>query len=209
MINLSSRFLVLLTCFWMLNLSPVKADSPLTSTGFWEAYQKERIIKYARAKGKMNKKIAKFLMKPEVSMGLKAAVCNSLGWNFDGQKNALFFLNLLVEEYHFSMDKIDWNKLSADELACYGYLLAMDDYFHPGNGLQAMNLALEKNGKSLAIQMLVALVKSQIAFDEDWCAVYTVVQSVNENKSLDADLNETAREIIMEYIRLYQDSCSK
>ena len=184
------------------------ADSPLTSTGFWIAYQDEKIVKYARFEGKMNRKIAKFLMDKNEIMGLKAAVCNALGWKFEGQNNAFLFLKYLSAEYNFKEERIEWDLLSADELACYGYLVSMDDYFNPAQGITTLNLAIKKNSNSKTIKILHALVKAQIAFESDWCAVFTLMNEVINDHLLVNDLNDAAIKIITDYISLYKSSCS-
>ncbi len=194
----------ILLCF---SLLLAKADSPLTSTEFWRAYKNESIIQYTKDVGVMDKKIAKFLMDEKNNIGLKVAVCNVLSWNIDGQNNANLLFAFISKKYHFKPEHEDLDRLNAGELACMGYLTAMDDYFSPQKGLPYLEMAVEKERTSLAIQIVNALVEAQVAFESDWCAVFTLVHEVSIDDHLKADFLHEAEDIIMEYINLYEENC--
>lgn len=185
------------------------ADSPLTSTYFAENYAEDhKLVNYAAEQKSLDKKIAKFLLKKNKSLDLKLAVINAMGWNFNGTDNAEIFLGYLSKKYKTEILLDDPStQLTGAELICLGYITAMSDYFHPQRALPALEKGLRKLPNSLAANMVTALVKAQIAMENDWCKVWKVVDAVVQNSSLEQDFKATAIETIMEYINLYQSEC--
>lgn len=186
-----------------------KADSPLTSTNFAKAYENNKIVKYAAEAGEIDAKIAKFLLNEKKPIAVKAAVANALGWDMNGKKNARIYTVHLRKKYGFGANEFEMEKVSAADLMLLGYLTALDDYFNPSNGLEYLELAAKKNPNSLTIRMMLALVKSQIAFDSDWCQVYQLVAMAAADDSPNPDFSGEAISLIMEYIDLYKDECNK
>ena len=66
----------------------IHADSPITATGFYEAYLDVKMVERAHLEGVMGLEIAEFLTSPENPIDVKAAVINALSWRFDGKNNA-------------------------------------------------------------------------------------------------------------------------
>jgi len=184
-----------------------KADSPLTSTPFFEAYRTETIVGYAMDHPVLDKKIAKFLMKPNKPLALKAAVINSMGWDPDGKNNAEILLGFLVDKRKITSEAKDFTKLTAHDLFCMGYCMAMDDYFNVEAAAEVLAKAGAKMPHSLTAQLIHALVMAQMAMDQDFCMVYTLVSQVVDNQALNRDLNAEAVRLIMDYINLYQENC--
>lgn len=186
-----------------------KADSPLTSTYFAKAYEKNKIVKYAAETGQIDAKIAKFLMNEKKPLAVKAAVANALGWDMNGKKNARIYIVHLRKKYGFGADEFNMEKVSAGDLMLMGYLTALDDYFNPANGLEYLQMAAKKNPNSLTIRMMKALVEAQIAFDIDWCQVFKIVATAGADDSPNPDFSMEAISMIMEYIDLYKEECNK
>lgn len=202
-----SIFLLLFGVLLLLQPMALQADSPLTSTPFHEAYLDVRMVRYAQEKGKMDKKIARFLLKKKKSIAVKAAVINALGWDPDGQNNAEIFLPYLLQKRKISAENPDWSQLGAADLMCMGYLMAMDDYFDCEAAEKVLLTARERDPKSFTVALVHSLVLAQVMFDSDWCMVWRVVAETVADGRLDREMNEFAVEIVMEYIGLYEESC--
>jgi hypothetical protein len=193
--------------FLALIVSPFlsKADSPLTSTPFADAYQDQKMVKYAASTGKVDKKIAKYLMNPSKPVDVKAAIANAIGWDTEGKNNSKIFLQYLINKY--GSEQAVRSQADASELMLVGYFKAMDNYFRPQDGMEWMDLAANKSGAGFTVRMMRALVASQVAFDSDWCQVYTIVNEVYTEDNMTWDMREEAVTIIMDYIVLYKEEC--
>ena len=183
------------------------ADSPLTSTPFHEAFLDMKIVRYAKEKGVMDKKIAKCLLSKRKSVGLKAAVINALGWDIDGKKNAEIFLGFLTAKRGITADNREWDALNASDLMCMGYLMAMDNYFDCEAAEKVLFMAREKDPGSFTIAFMHSLVLAQVLFDSDWCLVWQAVNEVYVDKNLVREMHPPAIKIVMDYIELYKEEC--
>lgn len=185
----------------------VSADSPITSTDFFSAYKNHKMVRYAIKTKKVDKKIAKFLCSKRVKLVEKAAVINAISWDFNGQNNADLFMNFVKKKYAKDVEETD-NKSSRDIQFCYGYLMAMDDYFDVKKATKIMEAQIANYPNSYTAQIIIALVKAQNMFSVDWCGVWKVANAVDTNTGLKADMKPEARKIIMDYMSLYKDSCN-
>lgn len=126
-----------ISVFFLLIFSQVIADSPITSTPFWEVYKNEKIIDKARlAQGQLSTELADFLISKKNSIDVKMAVINCLSWNLNGKKNAVVFVNRLLEKNIYNNTEDFRNNGRADHLLCMAYLKAMDDYFDVTDAFQ-------------------------------------------------------------------------
>jgi hypothetical protein len=204
--NISIRLLLLTFCCFF-SFSHVKADSPLTSTTIYEAYDELLIIDAALdAKCKINKEIM-FYLTGSQSIDSKMAVINALGWNLHGHNNAETFLDHLQKTKKYK-NRADFIKRgTADELLCMSYILALDNYFDVREALEIAEIALSKNKKSYTFNIITALIKAQHVFNDDWCKVYQCTNDVRNNKKLKMDLKKEAINIIFDYMDLYKGEC--
>lgn len=189
----------------LLLLTPVYADSPITSTDFYTAYLDVEIVNTAESEGIVNSEIAKYLSSPENPIDVKAAVINALGWDFEGKSNADGYAKLVFGK---SVKDLDLNNLSGDQLFCLGYLMAMDDYFNVDNAIPILEKANSKMADSLTVSLITAVVKAQKAMDdtENWNEVWELVAGgVIYDKDLKQDLRPEAGKIIFDYMSLYSD----
>ena len=181
------------------------ADSPLTSTPFHEAYQEEKIVQLAlNAAGVITPKLMKYLSHPKKPIGIKLAIINALGWNFDGQHNAEQF-------YAYLKDRKKLNELennNADLQICYAYLKAMDNYFEVEEALGFANQA-RSNSNSYAIHLVASLIDAQQKMESDWCGVYLASDQVRNNSELHLDFDPGASAIIFNYTDMYAKYCPK
>ncbi|TVM00402.1 MAG: hypothetical protein CV087_13605 [Candidatus Brocadia sp. WS118] len=183
------------------------ADSPITATDFYEAYKDVKMVQRAHLEGVMGVEIAEYLSSPENPVDHKAAVINALSWRFEGKSNAELYTYYLGLLYHMSITELDTDFLSADEIFCLGYLIAMDDYFHPENAIVLLEEAQKMMKESFTVSMVLALVKAQIAFEQDWCAAWKIIEQVLQNADLKQDLRPEAKKIIVNYMILYREYC--
>src|SRR3990172_3099010 len=184
-----------------------RADSPITATGFFEAYMDVKMVERAHLERVMGLEIAEFLTSPENPIDVKAAVINALSWKFDGKNNAELYAYYLALLYHVSVTELDTEFLSADEIFCIGYLTAMDDYFHPEKALPILEEAYKTMGNSFTVSIILAIAKAQRAFDSDWCEVWKLTEAVLQNKELNQDLRPEATKMIVDYMILYKEYC--
>lgn len=183
------------------------ADSPITATKFYEAYLDVKMVQRAHLEGVMGLEIAEFLSSPENPIDAKAAVINALSWRFEGKNNAELYMYYLGLLYHVSILELDTDFLSADETFCLGYLMVMDNYFHPEHAIPLLEEAHKVMKDSFTVSIVLALAKAQIVLTEDWCEVWKLTERVLENRALKQDLRPEAVKIIVDYMILYKDYC--
>ena len=183
------------------------ADSPITATDFYEAYLDVKMVQRAHLEGVVGIEIAEYLSSPENPIDAKAAVINALSWRFEGKNNAELYTYYLGLLYHMSITELDTDFLSADEIFCLGYLIAMDNYFHPENAIPLLEEAHKVMKDSFTVSIVLALAKAQMAFEQDWCDVWKLTERVLRNNDLKQDLRPEATKIIVDYMILYKDYC--
>ncbi len=190
--------------FFSINLS--LADSPITSTDIYKAYTDIEMVKYAKKHLKMDEKIANYLHSADVSLDIKAAVINAVGWSVDGMNSAEKYSQYIFSS---SLKELNTDTLSTDDLFCLGYLRVLDDYFHPKLALPYITKARDMNNKSFTVAIIYALIQAQIIMNDEgsWCDMWDVVYKVYDDKSVYNDMREDARKIIRDYMVLYK--CDK
>jgi hypothetical protein len=202
------------------NLS--KADSPLTSTDFWVAYKNVKEVTYVNENG-LDGKALKFLCGKKGSSLNKMAAINSLG--FAHKKTNALETYLLSKRKGLKPEVFDFLKtesedvpveneqtklLTGDDLMCWAYTQAMDDYFNPNFALKAAFFAYFRDQENMSYATVLSLIAAQKAFDSDWCNVYRIPKEYIENKTYSNNqLSAEAVKIIMDYIGLYQQDCKE
>lgn len=202
--NIYRNFLVIILC---LLVAKMKADSPLTSTYFASAYYDYEIVSKAEVGREINDEVAAFLLNKENPIDAKAAVINAIGWNYDGNSNAVKFKEYLAKAHATTTEKLNLSDLSADELLCLGYLIAMDDYFVVDEAINILEMALAKKKTSYTINLILVLAKAQKWMDTDFCRVWTLTSAVIQDGSLKRDMKTSAIQSIVDYMLLYKADC--
>jgi len=198
--------IIAISIFLFLFSFDLLADSPITSTDFYTAYSDVAMVNTAKSSGKITEEISNYLLSKDNDIDMKMAVINALSWDFDGKKNAEIFTTFLLKKYE-QTDKINYDKMSSEDLCCLGYLTAMDNYFVVDEALKILNIAKNKNQKSYTIAIITAIVEAQKAMDTDWCRVWKVCETVQNNKKLKKDIRDDAIKVIFDYVVLYKESC--
>jgi hypothetical protein len=195
------KLVVLISVFVGLFLftDTASADSPLTSTPFSYAYDDISIVKEAEDKGVVDAGIAAYLADENNPLDVKAAVINALSWDFNGKTNAETYCSLI---YKTTVEQQDINSLSGAQQFCFGYLMAMDDYFNTEQPLVYLKLAEEKIPDSLTVSMVRALVEAMDLEDGGW---EDHMKPLLQNSSLKRDMRPEAVNIILDYMALYSE----
>lgn len=180
-----------------LTTATASADSPLTSTPFSNAYEDISIVKEAAEKGIVDAGIAAYLSDENNPLDVKAAVINALSWDINGKTNAETYSNLIFQS---SLADLDVSSLSGDQLFCFGYLMAMDDYFNTDQALDYLKQAEEKIPDSFTVSIIRALVETMDLSDGGW---EEHIRPLLLNNAKIRDMRQEAVNIILDYMALY------
>jgi hypothetical protein len=100
-----------------------------------------------------------------------------------------------------------WNA-TADELICFAYIRAMEDYFDVIYANEIAQLALQKNPNSLAVNLISGLIKAQgLSLLNEWCYAAIQFNSIEKNTLLTKDLRTEGKFIICEYVQSMGANC--
>lgn len=177
-----------------------RADSPLTSTDFWTAYRDVPQVRTAHDLRRLNNGLANYLLS-KAPLDRKAAVINALSWNYEGQQNAPLFLEAASLKYGKSDAEVRY-MLKPDERFCWGYLMAMDNYFDVKTSLLTLRNARRQMPKSFTVAIVTELVEAQHNFAHG--KLWQYVEPVFEDQHLKRELRPQARKVIYDYMALYK-----
>jgi hypothetical protein len=198
-------FLILI---FTLSINSVFADSPLTSTDFYKAYLDIPLIqKTANSKGVLTDEVFEYLISKN-SLDKKVALINALKWDFDGKKNSsLYIKKLFGIRKNYTLTNF-YQKATPEELLCYGYLKAMDDYFDVKKASVFTSRAQKLNPRSYTIAVINHLITAQMVDRSNWCKIYSGFDNIKQNKLLKVDFRTKASDIIYEYLKGYKEYCT-
>jgi hypothetical protein len=184
------------------------ADSPLTSTPFYKGYLDVAIIKEAaKSNGKITEKQLQFLTNSKNPIAIRLALINSLGWDTKGKSNAPEYLDYLFEKHPQLNHKNFINKAFAEELICYAYLKAMDDYFNVKSASIFAKQAMRKAPTTYSIHLIGTLIQVQGVNAKNWCGIYTKMNQVRTDKKLQVDMRLISTAAIFSYTDGYKNEC--
>jgi hypothetical protein len=198
----------LLLLLFTFSLNSVFADSPLTSTEFYKAYLDIPLIqKTGNSKGVLTDEVFEYLISKN-SLDKKVALINALKWDFDGKNNSVLYIKkLLVLHKNYTLTNF-YQKATPEELLCYGYLKAMDDYFDVKKASVFTSRAQKLNPGSYTIAVINHLITAQMTGINSWCERYSGFDTIKQNKLLKLDFRTKASDIIDEYLKNYKDYCT-
>jgi hypothetical protein len=201
------KTLLLSICF-ILIANTSFADSPLTSTPFYKSYLDIAIIKKAaKSNGIITEKQLQFLANSKNPIALKLALINSLGWNTKGKSNAQKYLAYLLKKQPQLNYKNFINKATSEQLICYAYLKAIDDYFNVKSASIFARQAMRKAPTAYSIHLIGTLIQVQGLSQNNWCSVYTKINQVHTNKKLQLDMRPISTAVIFSYTEGYKEYC--
>jgi hypothetical protein len=102
-----------------------------------------------------------------------------------------------------------WNA-TRDELICYSYMKAMDNYFDVVYAFEIAGEAQRKYPDSFAINMIYNLIKSQglTAFGE-YCYASKMFLTLKDNPKLKMDMKKESLSHVFEYMEEIGKDCKK
>lgn len=184
------------------------ADSPLTSTPFYKGYLDIAIIKTAaKSNGKITEQQLQFVTNTKNPIAVKLALINSLGWNLKGKSNAKDYLAYLFKKQPQLNYNNFINKASAEELICYAYLKAMDNYFDVKSASVFAKQAMSKAPTSYSIHLIGTLIQVQSVNAKNWCSIYTQMNQVRVNTKLKKDMRVESINAVFSYTDGYKSEC--
>lgn len=180
------------------------ADSPVTSTPFSNAYSDIDIVKESQGLSTITGEVADYLKSGDHPIDTKAALINALynadAW--DTRNNTEIYSNYL---YGKPLKDLDLNSLGGEELFCLGYLLLLDDYFHPEKSLPLLEKAREKIPDSFTVAIIISIARSQKElFGEGNDSCWQNTEKILKDTTLKRDLRPEAIDIIVDYMSLYK-----
>jgi hypothetical protein len=198
---LIQRALPVLLLLLVATVRIARADSPLTSSTFWEAYQDVPEVAQAHEAQRLNAGLTAYLLS-DAPLDRKVAVINALSWDLKGTQNYVLFRDALGERYRVAPDDVD-ARLTAPEQLCLGYLTAIDNYVAADLGVPLLDAARRRLPRSYTVAMIAALAHAQTQiFHPD--RIWAPVGAVEKDHTLEMDMRPKAREMILDYMRLYK-----
>lgn len=183
------------------------ADSPLTSTDFYKAYMDVPLVQEAlKSKGKITNEMLEYIYSDTNPLELKLAIINAIGWKVKRLNNSQKFFKIVMTKKKYKSDfggdstAFNWNA-TADELICYAYIKALDNYFDVSDAFEVAGLALKKNSNSFAVNMIYNLIKAQglISYGET-CYASKIFSSIKNNQNLTMDMKNESMPFVFEYM---------
>lgn len=209
---------ILVSGFLLVGTPIAKADSPLTSTSFADAYGDVDLVEIATEQG-LTAEVLAALSDRNVPNDVRAAIINAIGWSVEGQQNARTYLKYIACRRGQEINDLRVEELTPQETFSLGYLLAMDNYSNlsalggktPLERLDALTLltaAVIKQPTDFAVALVHSLAQAQrLMLNSQWCKTYRRVAAVRDDFVGIRNLRPEAVAAIMDYISSYQDSC--
>jgi hypothetical protein len=206
----------ILLILFTISINAVFADSPLTSTNFYQAYLDVPMVKEATvSKGRITTKMMDYIHNENNPLEIKLAIINAIGFNFKGLKNSRKFLKYVLKKKKYKLKYLSKktafkSKATADELICYAYMKALDNYFNVQEASLFSAQALKRNPKSYTIAIINQLIVVQMLLNrqKEWCEVYRSMNNIRANKDLIVDFRKEASTVIFNYTDIYKEYCT-
>lgn len=199
---------------YLISCGVSNADSPLTSTEFYKAYSEVPTIQLAlNSRGKITPTLMQYLANDTNPLDIKLAVINALGSSNNGTKNSDAYMKYILKKKKFRNGQnrpsiiFEWNA-SADELICFAYLRAMENYFDIIYANKISCIAKNKKPDSYAVAIISGLIRAQGLFLlNEYCYAANNIKAININPNLKIDLKNEGIKIINQYIYSLGNDC--
>lgn len=190
------------------------ADSPLTSTDFYKAYLDVPLVQEAlKSKGKITNVMLEYIYSDTNPLEVKLAIINAIGWNVKGNKSSKLYFKFVMNKKKYKSDfggdytAFNWNA-TADELICYAYMKALDNYFDVSDTFEVAGLALNKNPNSFAVNMIYNLIKAQgLTSFREYCSASKIFNTLKNNPNLTLDMRKESLSYVFEYMEYISKDC--
>ncbi|MCB2220280.1 MAG: hypothetical protein KQI35_07800 [Bacteroidetes bacterium] len=185
------------------------ASKPIANIQFYDNYNYLEQVTYVENNGVLDGRVMPFLMDENTPIDQKAAVINAFTVNNKIKNNAMTMKQFLARKYGENFQTLNLEKLTADELFCYGYLTLMDEGGDPDKALPVLEMAVTKNPSSQTIATIHALVAAQEALDNnDQCGAWLTYEKVQNNANLTNDMDDGISSAINERMKDYEGACN-
>ena len=187
----------------------VYADSPLTSTEFYVAYQDYAIVNKARQQnGVLTEYFLNYIVEHPKDYAINLAIINAIGWDYDvahnndDNSNYTLFETYLKRKFNCNSVEVICQKCDANILMCLAYNKALTYYFDVTEALDIAAIALKKDSKSRILNIIYSLIYAQ---DADWSKRARVVREACFDNILRNDCNQQTIDIVWDYMKSYEE----
>ena len=204
----------LLLILFTFSINSVFADSPLTSTDFYKAYMDVPMVQEASlSKGKITNDMMDYIDDDANPLEIKLAIINAIGWEHKGMMvSKMYFMYVMNKKKYkteFGGDFMAFKWYATrDELICYSYMKAMDNYFDVVDAFEMAGEAQRKYSDSFAVTMIYNLIKVQGLTDfGEHCYASKLFLSLKDNPKLKMDMKNEAMPFVFEYMEYIGKDC--
>ena len=181
------------------------ADSPLTSSKFYQHYIGNPLVYEASETHDLSWDMAEYILDANNPIAIKVAIINALSWGDKAEGNYSGLVSIAMDVKQPPSASKLFNILDGKTLICFAYLKALSDYFDVKEAVKMAKMAQKKDKDSYCVNFIAALIQSQDNFNANkWAMVYTVLDKVNNTTWRYDDLSDEAAASVMEYINLYR-----
>ena len=205
---------ILIIIVFIAPLLNVFADSPLTSTTFYEPYLDIQIVKEASAsKGRMTNEMMEYIGSDTNPLDIKLAIINAIGWEDKVMMTSkMFFMYVMNKKKYQTVFGGEYAafKMNAtkDELICFAYMKSLDNYFDVVDAFVIAGEALRKSPNSFAVNMIYNLIKAQgLTLYGEYCYASKLFLAIKDNPKLKKDIRKDSLNFIFEYMTLIGNKC--
>ena len=181
------------------------ADSPLTSSKFYQHYIGNPLVYEASETHDLSWDMAEYILDANNPIAIKVAIINALSWGDKAEGNYSGLVSIAMDVKQPPSASKLFNILDGKTLICFAYLKALSDYFDVKGAVKMAKMAQKKDKDSYCVNFIAALIQSQDNFNANkWAMVYTVLDKVNNTTWRYDYLSDESAESVMEYINLYR-----
>lgn len=192
------------------------ADSPITSTDFYKAYMDVPLVQEAlNSKGKITNEMIEYIYADTNPLEIKLAIINAVGWKFKGLKNSRKLFAYIMKKKKYKVDFLGkqtafYVNATSDELICYAYMKALDNYFDVSYALSVAGKALKKSPKNFSVNMIYNLIKAQgLSLHDEYCYAANIFGTLKNNPNLILDMKKESMSFIFEYMDYVDRDCKE
>ena len=208
---MKKTFLLILFTF---SINFIFADSPLTSTDFYKAYMDVPMVQEAStSKGIITNEMIEYINDDVNRLEIKLAIINAIGWEHKGMMISKMYFMFVMNKKKYKTDfggdfmAFKWYA-TRDELICYSYMKALDNYFDVVDAFEIAGEAVRKYPDSFAVNMIYNLIKSQglTSFGE-YCYTSKLFLKLKDNPKLKMDMKKESMSYVFEYMDEIGKNC--
>jgi hypothetical protein len=212
----------------MVQVVQMRADSPLTSCHIAQAYRDQPTISSLLDRRSMvedpiilTAEISQYILNDLVPIDMRMAAINALG--FGQKENPSRLLESLTYKYKLEeiplqrmlresqwvelSEQLKFGQVTGDDFLAMSYVVAMSDYWHPRGGLPFAAEAIVELKDNETASWISNLIMAQFVMEADECEVFVMFRELNNRTFSTGLLRDEAKQWVMDYILLYQESC--